>query len=373
MNAMYQLDSITNDSFGGSMTAVEVCATLVGPSEDHTRLHSLIYPTTTLFIQGDLKGHDDPVVGYDPASNFRDKKKADNDRVVANWMNLFEVYQRVRGPDAGVVCTSIPRSERYLTIRMGEEGLMQVLCNWDNSLVESSTTTLQNFLNYEGITERRVLAMREASKGARYQTYFADLQALLLSINFTRHPEMFEKVFMTPTVVRPGDKELMDDGSVTPILREKKLPNDKVWTPKDMDYLYFVKSNETEKKHCPHSQSFYRPRPRVVSKLYAQIDQLLSNGDNGQKKMVREHFSSMSEWHRWSDYWVNDVDDAITILAIIHAFKFCSLTDSEKLLLSKFELIAKPWFDKFASDELRSFEPEPEPEPEPDRVFQAVA
>ena len=51
-------------------------------------------------------------------------------------------------------------------------------------------------------------------------------------------------------------------------------------------------------------------------------------------------------YSRWSDYWVNDIDDALTILAIINSFKLDQSTDSNKRILSKFEGIAKPWFEQ---------------------------
>ena len=161
----------------------------------------------------------------------------------------------------------------------------------------------------------------------------ADLQALLLAVDFRVFPEMFEKVFLKPTLVRKSDNELMSDGSVKPILRGRELPDGKVWTPKDLTYLYFVKSSPVEDKHCPHSQSFYVPKSGVISKIYYQLDELLKNKENSVKRMVREkYFLSIYEWTRWSDYFVTDVDDVITILAIRHAFSFTYLTPSERVM-----------------------------------------
>ena len=360
MNSSYQLDSLKGQS-GCDDSSIEVCAKLINCKETRETIHSLVRPTTTLFIQGDLKGYDDPRVGYDPASNFRDGDRDTNNSVIRNWMNLFEVHQRVRGRDVGIVCTSIPRADRYLTINMDDDGVMRVMTG-PESIESRSTSILNSFLHFTGITRTRVLKMREASKGSRYRTYFADLQAFIISMNFKYHPEMFDTVFMTPTLISPGDLETLPDGTQLPILREKKLPGDKIWKPKDMDYLYFLKSAATVKKHCPHSQNFHIPKTGTVSKVYYQIDQLLSNEDNGLKKMVREYFLNLDEWHRWSDYWVNDVDDAITIFAIIHAFKFCDLTETESITRARLELIAKPWYEQFATNELLNIESEPEPE-----------
>lgn len=356
--ARYQLDTIPC-SLLSSEKSVEICAKHIDWSK--VTIQGLITDTTTLYIQGDLKGYDDPLVGYDPASNFRDRDRVQNEQIVVNWMNLFEVHQRVRGKDAGIVCTSIPRSERYFTVKMEDDGKMNVYNNTNNSVNTESSEVLQNFLDHVGLNERRVLDMREASKGARYRTYFADLQALLLAVDFRVFPEMFEKVFLKPTLVKKGDNELMPDGSVKPILRERELPGGKVWTPKDLTYLYFVKSSPTEDKHCPHSQSFYVPKQGVISKIYYQLDELLKNEENAVKRMIREkYFLSIYEWSRWSDYFVNDVDDVLTILAIRHAFSFTYLTPSEKIIKEKLDEIVKPWFDHFASQELLNIEPEPE-------------
>lgn len=358
--ASYQLDTIPCSLLSPDKS-VEICAKLIdGVQED---IHELITNTTTLYIQGDLKGYDDPVVGYDPASNFRDRDRVQNEKIVVNWMNLFEVHQRVRGKEAGIVCTSIPRSERYFTVKMEDNGKMNVYNNANNSVNTESSEVLQNFLDYVGLNERRVLNMREASKGAKYRTYFADLQALLLAVDFRVFHEMFEKIFLKPTLVRKGDNELMPDGSVKSILRERELPGGKVWTPKDMTYLYFVKSSPVVDKHCPHSQNFYVPKSGVISKIYYQLDELLKNEENAVKRMIREkYFLSIYEWTRWSDYFVNDVDDVLTILAIRHAFSFTYLTPSEKVIKDKLDSIVKPWFEHFASQELLDVEPEPEPE-----------
>jgi hypothetical protein len=356
--ASYQLDTIPC-SLLSTGKVVEICAKLIdGVQED---IHELITDTTTLYIQGDLKGYDDPMVGYDPASNFRDRDKVQNEQIVVNWMNLFEVHQRVRGKDAGIVCTSIPRSERYFTVKMEDNGKMNVYNNTNNSVNSESSNVLQNFLAHVGLNERRVLNIREASKASGYRTYFADLHALLLALDFRVFPEMFEKVFLKPTLVRMGDNELMSDGSVKPILRERELHGGKVWKPKDMTYLYFVKSSPMEDKHCPHSQSFYVPKSGVISKIYYQLDELLKNEENAVKRMVREkYFLSIYEWTRWSDYLVNDVDDFLTILAIRHAFSFTYLTPSERVIKEKLDRIIKPWFEHFASQELLDVEPEPE-------------
>jgi hypothetical protein len=362
--ASYQLDTIPC-SLLSSGKSIEICAKLI--DEVKEELHTRITQTTTLYIQGDLKGYDDPKVGYDPASNFRDRDKTLNEQIVVNWMNLFEVHQRVRGKDAGIVCTSIPRSERYFTVKMEDNGKMNVYNNANNSVNTESSGVLQNFLDYVGMNERRVLNIREASKGASYRTYFADLHALLLAMDFRVFPEMFEKVFLKPTLVRKSDNELMSDGSVKPILRERELLGGKVWRPKDMTYLYFVKSSQVEDKHCPHSQSFYIPKSGVISKIYYQLDELLKNEENAVKRMVREkYFLSIYEWTRWSDYFVNDVDDVLTILAIRHAFSFTYLTPSERVIKEKLDNIVKPWFEHFASQELMDIEPEPEPHSVPE-------
>ena len=361
MEHSYQLNTLKISSSGDS--SLEVCAKMLSDDGASEMIQGLIKEDTTLYIQGDLKGYNNPDIGYEPASNFREKDRDSNNKIVRNWMNLFKTHQSIRGENAGIVCTSIPRTERYFTIQMHEDGSMKVHHNSNQSVNTESTEILQNFLQFTGITQLRVLTMRESSKSANYRTYLADLQAFLLAVNFKVSPEMFEDVFMTPTLINSSDKELLPDGSTLPILREKKLPRGKVWTPENKDYLYFVESEKRTKKYCSHSQKFYYPKQGVISKIYYQMNELLKNEENGVKRLIREsYFDNLREWNRWSDYWVNDIDDAVTILAIIHAFSFCSLTAREKEIKATLELITKPWFEKFALAELRMMEPEPEPE-----------
>ena len=49
--------------------------------------------------------------------------------------------------------------------------------------------------------------------------------------------------------------------------------------------------------------------------------------ENGTKEMIRNYLSEMSMYNRYSDFWVNDIDDAFTILMIINAYKYCELNE----------------------------------------------
>ena len=80
--------------------------------------------------------------------------------------------------------------------------------------------------------------------------------------------------------------------------------------------------------------------------VYTQIKQLLSLEENSIKKMVRDFFLNQVIYIRWSDFWVNDIDDALAILVIINSFKHTKLTKDETKIMILFEEITKPWFDQ---------------------------
>ena len=81
-----------------------------------------------------------------------------------------------------------------------------------------------------------------------------------------------------------------------------------------------------------------------MPKVYNQIFEALDDVENGTKEMIRNYLSEMSMYNRYSDFWVNDIDDAFTILMIINAYKHCELNELDKLILERFETITEPWF-----------------------------
>ena len=59
------------------------------------------------------------------------------------------------------------------------------------------------------------------------------------------------------------------------------------------------------------------------------MKELLKKEENGMKQMLREFLKSKSVYNRWSDYWINDVDDAFSIYMLYHSFKYNELDQTD--------------------------------------------
>ena len=72
----------------------------------------------------------------------------------------------------------------------------------------------------------------------------------------------------------------------------------------------------------------------------------ISSEDNQTKQLIRKFFSQINTFYRWSDYWINDIDDAITILTIINCYNKSSipLNVDEKKIRDQFIGISKNVF-----------------------------
>ena len=62
------------------------------------------------------------------------------------------------------------------------------------------------------------------------------------------------------------------------------------------------------------------------------------------KQMVREFLGDQSVYSRLSDYWVNDVDDGLTILAIAGCYDNVVLTPDEERVKEQLHQIIKKIF-----------------------------
>ena len=182
--------------------------------------------------------------------------------------------------------------------------------------------------------------MRMSSEGAHFYTYLADLLSLITQVDYYYHPEMFEKVELSPDVVNTSMKEeygLVEDAPCKYRLT-KVEKGGKTWEPKEgFDYLYFTGLKKQS------SQSFMKPKEGAIKKVSHQMWELLRQGENGTKKMIREHFVNVAKFKRWSDYSVNDVDDGITMCAIYHAFMYSS-SDNEINIGLQFKKVVNMWY-----------------------------
>ena len=252
----------------------------------------------------------------DVSSNLRFKNdKYVNNAVVKNTLVMLEFYRKLNTNP--VVVTSYPRHQRVYSFKMNEDGSVDVKNSVSGEREKDKEFILTEFFKSMSLNLNRRQKMRMSSEGAHFYTYLADLLSLITQIDYYHHPEMFEEVVLSPDVVNTGSVENYESLEETPCKYRltKVEKNGKTWSPKeDFDYLYFttVKSES--------GQYYMVPKEGAINKVNHQMWELLSQGDNGTKKMVRDHFLNVEKFHRWSDYSVNDVDDGITMVAIAFAF-----------------------------------------------------
>lgn len=342
MNATFSLETLRAFHDGLSTNAssphsIEVAAALV--SDDLTNGEGLTQEFTmnsVLFVQGAPS----PLGSGDVASNFRYKHdKTINNQVCSSWMKLIKSYSEIsKNP---IYITSLPRSERKYTMKMSEEGNVSLVNNFTKEVDTEFSDLFKGFLESFKIQQEQMKVIREASKGAKYNTYFADIISLVSMVNGHFYGERkYDRCFLKPTIIKPEDK----DHSGKKLLQPVKSSSGREWKPTDgHDYLYFQQSKEGEEG----AVDFALIKDGSVDMIYDQVKELIDyRSDTPTKKLVRQFFCEQGSYSRWSDFWVNDVDDALTILAIINSFKLDQSTESNKRILSKFEGIAKPWFEQ---------------------------
>ena len=319
----YQMDSIHSD---GKNHIVELAAAFINYFDP-------LQKDTILFLDSSIS----EVGSGDVASNLRFKiNKKINDSVVKNTVSLLSKYNELN--DRPIVITSIHRDNRLYSFKMNEDSTINVIDNMVSSRDREKEELLEGFLDRVNLTSSRIYKMRDASKGAKFYTYLADVLCFINQMNYFNHPEMFQEEYFTPNVVNTLTRggELRGIGQPVPgefILKEITLPNGKTWKPQHgYNYLYFEKGGDQ-----PHLFSI--PKETTVGNTYNQMWELMEHGDNSMKKQVRAHFHGIKEYLRWSDYFVNDIDDAITMCIILHAYMVPSLSDSEKKVKNSVEEI----------------------------------
>ena len=311
MNATYQINTIHGS---GTMEVTEVAAALV----QETREVLSFLGDATLSIEAELK-----CLGEgDTASNLRFKGDKDkNNHVVENYMKLFENYAPTGRP---IIITTVPRKHRYITYSLTECGEIEARNSNTKGFMAKETLLMKEFLESMNIDRAKVITMREASSGAGYRTYLADALAFIYLVDSHFHREMFEWKRKTPFVVNTQTRD--EDGNA--MLTEIESGG-RTWVPKEgFDYLYFTEGS-SEKKY---ENIFWEPKEGSIVKVYFQLNELLSKEENGMKKMVRDYMGLLGTYNRFSDYWVNDVDDALTIYMIYGAYKYATLTTQEEMI-----------------------------------------
>ena len=341
MNKTIEFNEIKcGNRFGQNI--IELASALLGEDEMLSialplMMSKLSMPDTTLF----LPAMPNELGMGDVASNFRYKHDMDqNNVVVQRWLDVFREYKKNINKNP-VVITAVSRADRYMTFKLLENGLIEVLNNQNkNSLYVKETAIMSKFLVCHNITTEHMKKIRMSSKGARFNTYMADMIGFMNILNYKYHPEMFYKSFMEPYIVTPECKfhraEVEGESMLQPV-----VINGKEWKPKPgFNYLYFKNPSY---KDCDVSQVFHILKPGSMSKVYNQIFEALDDRENGTKEMIRNYLSEISMYNRYSDFWVNDIDDAFTILMIINAYKHCELNELDVLILERFETISNKW------------------------------
>ena len=273
----------------------------------------------------------------DVSSNLRHKTdKEINNAVVKNTVTFLEFYRKMN--DNPVVVTAFPRSQRYYSFKLNEDGTVHVKNNKTDTRETDKEEILHNFFERIGLDLSKRQMMRLSSEGAHFYTYLADVLSLIVQIDYYYHPEMFEEKTLCPDVINSSTRTASGEFRLKPV----KSASGRVWEPKsEFDYLYFRKEKTSQ------SQKYMFPKQDSIEKVYSQFWELLRDTENGAKKMVREHFANVNEWKRWSDYSVNDVDDGITACVVLHSHMTVpneELNDLEKRSKDKFQEIVDTWF-----------------------------
>ena len=280
-----------------------------------------------LFGQFDLK----ELGSGDVASNLRYKHDATiNNQVIKNTLDLLTTVAT-----KPITITSVSRTERYKSFQFLPDGTVTVTNNASKEVIPEDTILLTEFLKGVGVTEEKMKVLRESTKGARYNSYLADILSFIYMIDSHFHPEMFDRVVKVPTVYNTTTV----DQSGEPLLKSF-VKDGKEWIPKEkFDYLYFNDPGTGGK-----GVNFIVPKDGSIGKVYYQMNELLSMKESGMKEMVRNFFGLHGSYTRFSDYWVNDVDDGFTILMILNAYSYTTLTHEEERVKGELEKVVSEIF-----------------------------
>ena len=300
MSFMYRVENVPCSEKGNTLVEIAAGLTLeTGRFNDI--LDDMLKQDPLFFIQGDLKKRGEK----DTPSNFRSKvSKEENNLVVDNFDELF---RKIAPLGDIVTITSYPRNDRYYSAKIDEEGNMIVNDSRTKAVDQEFTDIVQGFLKKYQVDMKKY---RECCSGARYNTYLADVLSFILMILSFSNPEIFEERLMEVDIAL-NDLEDVPQKNKTP------------WSAKpDHKYLYFMDSGE-------EGIRFRVPKSESIGVVYEMMKNLLREGDNKDKKLVRDILSQNLSYDRFSDYWKNDVDDGFSVLMMYHCFNDVGLNGVE--------------------------------------------
>lgn len=255
----------------------------------------------------------------DVSSNLRNKHdKEKNNQGCARWV---EILTKV----GTAYSTTLSRGERMRMYTINDDGTIAVY-NKQKDEIPEEKETLKKFLEHFGMDAERVKVMKGAS--AYGATYMADMLSLIMTMETMFNTDVFNTEWFVPEVVKAGDERLK------PVTKD----DGKVWTPVEgNDYLYFTPSKEGEGvKIMKYGGDFYA--------IYGKLQELLSLEENEVKADLRKMFNFCGAYHRFSDVWINDIDDALTLYMILNAYSHTTLTPHEEKVKKQLEGITSTFF-----------------------------
>ena len=310
-----------------SSNVIDIMGALIQPPEEfHTWLHSHMNYRTCISLGGELKSKSQGR----PPSNFRfTTNETLNHNVVSNVYHLLCQTKQysIQNP---IFITSIPRELRQLTFQISPTGYINTTSNHGFTsdvgvdvgvdVDKSISKKLHVFLESFGIHNQQLIKLRESCRGSKYRTYLIDMISFLYQVESgsSEFRMYFQKEYRRP-VIHNGSGELSQ--------------------------LCMEPVNNTDSHGL--SFQFWVPKPSSVPVMYTYWIQSITLEDNFVKEKIRSYVNTHTIY-RWTDFDVNDIDDALTLLMISHAYRMKedSLTAREREITKQLEDQLKPWFSQ---------------------------
>ena len=322
-------------------------APIINPIEFEGYIKRWIQSDTKLCISGELKEYGDGC----PASNYRYKiDNKVNDNVISNYYNIFYHY-RNKTYNRPVYVTTIPREWRIYSWYINETGefiLSNKLENVESTPINKCIIkpVIEDMLKSFAIDKDNLVKLRESCKGAKYNTYLIDMISFLYQVKMCSgvSHDIFSAEYRKINHVKGGQ-------------------NVDKWTPEpETNYMYFDKTTE-------NGTVFFTPTKESIYEIYKDFEQAINPYENDIKKSIRNHLLE-NRIDRWTDFDANDIDDALTILMLMHAFRgkiivlppnmsadheapaanySDSMTEDEKVIYESLDKFMKPWIAQLSS------------------------
>jgi hypothetical protein len=158
----------------------------------------------------------------------------------------------------------------------------------------------------------------------------ADMISFIMIMETMYNSDAFKTNWVLPEIVKAGNELL------------KSVEKDgKVWTPiSGNDYLYF-------KPVCDATEGAVNVMMYGddSSNIYAKLQGLLSLEENEVKADLRKMFDFCESYTRYSDIWINDIDDALTLYMILNAYSWTDeLSEAQMTIKGQLVRITETFF-----------------------------